>query len=252
MLVFMDEPQYPTRLILGNWTISKIDRVLLEASKLVLISDRIKFLSHKFLGTAYESRTLIGSVNDPENLVINLSAVDCFTFIDYVEAMRLSSTYVEFVQNLTRVRYKEGSVSFGNRNHFFSDWYFLSSIRNVTKEIGKNGTVYKTRLLNRASNNTLFLPGIPLVERNIEFIPSQSVDHEVLHELHMGDYIGMFTETEGLDVSHVGIFILAKSGPVLRHASSLEKKVVDVNFLEYIQNKTGIVILRPQEPINGT
>jgi hypothetical protein len=112
--------------------------------------------------------------------------------------------------------------------------------------------VYKTRLLNRVSDNTLFLPGIPFVERDIEFIPSQSVDNEVLYELHMGDYIGIFTETEGLDVSHVGIFVLAKSGPVLRHASSIEKKVVDVNFLEYIQNRPGIVILRPQEPINDT
>lgn len=241
----MDEPQHPIKLHLGKWTISTIDRVLHKVSKFSSISDRINLLSYQFLSTPYEFGTLIGSADDPENLVINLSAVDCFTFIDYVEAMRLSSTYVEFVQNLVRVRYKEESVSFRNRNHFFSDWYFVPSICDVTKEIGKNKAKRTIKLLNQARDGNSFLPGIPFTERTIEYIPSQSVDDEILYKLHIGDYIGIFTETEGLDVSHVGIFILGETGAVLRHASSLERKVVDINFLEYIQGKSGIVVLRP-------
>ena len=101
------------------------------------------------------------------------------------------------------------------------------------------------KLLNQARDGTVISSGYPLTERTIDYIPSQSVDNEVLYKLHTGDYVGIFTDTEGLDVSHVGIFILGKTEAVLRHASSLEKKVVDINFLEYIQGRSGIVILRP-------
>jgi hypothetical protein len=62
-----------------------------------------------------------------------------------------------------------------------------------------------------------------------------------------GDFVGIYTDKEGLDVSHTGI-IIKKDGKVfLRHASSKEKnqKVVDENLSEYMKNKPGLVVYRP-------
>jgi len=61
-----------------------------------------------------------------------------------------------------------------------------------------------------------------------------------------GDYIGIYSDLPGLDVSHVGIVV--KDGPNInfRHASSAARKVIDEDFSEYIAGKPGIVVLRPR------
>ena len=68
-----------------------------------------------------------------------------------------------------------------------------------------------------------------------------------MSKLKTGDFAGIYTDKEGLDVSHTGI-IIKKGGKVfLRHASSREKnqKVVDEELSEYMQNKPGLVVYRP-------
>ncbi|MCK5753285.1 MAG: DUF1460 domain-containing protein, partial [Mycobacterium sp.] len=49
-------------------------------------------LSQRFLGTAYGANTLVGSQGVPEQLVIDLERVDCFTLADYVEALKRAET----------------------------------------------------------------------------------------------------------------------------------------------------------------
>ena len=107
---------------LGRWTIRDIDDFLRESCRIQDAGKRIGFLSSGLLGTEYKDSTLTGSIDSAEVLVVDLEGVDCFTFIDYVEAMRLSCSFGEFVENLKTVRYREGNVSFAGRNHFFTDW----------------------------------------------------------------------------------------------------------------------------------
>jgi hypothetical protein len=68
----------------------------------------------------------------------------------------------------------------------------------------------------------------------------------VVGGLKTGDYIGIYSELDGLDVSHVGIFIRMGSSSFLRHASSKKeiRQVVDEAFMEDVRNKPGIIILR--------
>jgi hypothetical protein len=61
-----------------------------------------------------------------------------------------------------------------------------------------------------------------------------------------GDYVGIFTEDEGLDVTHVGIAITDGGEILFRHASSVEGKVVDEDFRLYVRAWPGIVLLRPR------
>src|SRR5262249_49104076 len=118
----------------------------------------------------------------------------------------------------------------------------------ITASLSSN-TVSSNKKLNRKDSGDLYLPGLPVVQRAISYIPSQQVDGGVLDRLRTGDYIGAYATDGGLDVTHVGIFVDTPGGPVLRNASSLalNNKVVDSPLNDYLKSVPGIVVLRPVE-----
>lgn len=238
-------------ILLGKWTSEKLDALLHESSKMNDIGSRIDSLSKHFLGTPYQESTLIGDINTPEVFVINLGGVDCFTLLDYIESMRLSAAFQEFKENVKKVRYQRGAVSFEKRNHFFTDWREFNSTRidDVTERIGAETVMRVKKLLNKKEDGTCFLPGIQPKERFIHYIPVNAIDNGIIDRLKIGDYIGIYATEKGLDVSHVGIFIQEGEKIYLRHASSLEehRKVVDQNFKDYIAEKRGIIVLRSKK-----
>ena len=238
-------------IILGKFSQEELDHIIYKSSKIKDIARRIDFLSGQLLDLDYIESTLIGDINTPEAFVINLEGVDCFTFIDYLEAMRLSNSFSEFTVNLRKVRYKSGKVVFENRNHFFTDWREFNSdfIDDVTEEIGAQRTIKVQKTLNEKKDGTYYIPGVRPVLREIKYIPSDKIDESVMNKLRTGDYIGIYSTKQGLDVSHVGISIKEGDKTYLRHASSLKKhrKVVDQDFKKYITGKLGIIVFRPKD-----
>ncbi|WP_405162727.1 DUF1460 domain-containing protein [Nocardia sp. NBC_01499] len=209
----------------------------------------IELLSRQFLGTPYGANMLVGSSTEPEQLVIDFRRVDCFTYLDYVEALSRSTDREQFVTNLIDTRYTGGRVEFLQRKHFFSDWVNTPRVAatDVTGALS-TGAVTVAKQLNAKGDGGTYLPGLPVVDRAITFIPSARVDSGVISGLRTGDYIGAYTDQPGLDVTHVGIFVQTPSGPVFRNASSLaaNNKVVDSPFAEYVQSVPGIVVYRAQ------
>ncbi len=232
---------------LGNWTGQEFDELLRESAKIASVGKRIEFLSRQFLDIPYKKSTLIGDIDTPEIFVINLGSIDCFTFLDYIEAMRISISLSEFKDNLKRVRYKSGEIAYKKRNHFFTDWAEFNSslVKDISGSIsyGKNELI--TEKLNEKNDRTQFLTGIPCSNREIVYVPSVAIDHLVIDKLNTGDYIGVYSETQGLDVSHVGIIVMNKNKVSFRHASSKYKRVVDEDFIDYMTDKPGIIALRP-------
>ncbi len=231
---------------LGRWSEGDIDLILKKSFQIKNTGRRISFISGKFLGIPYRESTLIGDEKIPEVFVIDFTGVDCFTFLDYIEAMRLSKTFEESKGNLKRVRYKKAKVGFKNRNHFFSDWAKFNPrfVEDVTKKIGKKKARRELKMLNLKKDGACFVPGIKPAKRVIKYIPSDAIDSRILRRLKTGDYIGIYSKAQGLDVSHAGILIKAGGEVYLRHASSVKKKVVDEDFKKYIAGKPGIVVYR--------
>ena len=233
---------------LGKWNQDKLEGIILN--KPVTTPSQIDFLSKQFLGTPYEGHTLTGDINTPEIFTVNLEGMDCFTYIDYIEALRLSNTLDDFNTNLKNIRYKDSDISFQARNHFFSDWPIQNKInvKDITHEVGGKNTVLVEKNLNLKTDGSTFLPGIPVVTREFYYIPSSAVNNEIISKLRTGDYIGMYTDIDGLDVTHTGIIIQNDNGVFLRHASSKKsnQKVVDEDLKEYIKNVPGVVVYRPQ------
>ncbi|WP_067703016.1 DUF1460 domain-containing protein [Nocardia jejuensis] len=232
-------------------TSAKIDELLAlrAASGGKSRGDLIEALSSRFLGTPYVANMLIGSASQPEKLVIDTRGVDCFTYLDYVEAASRSGNRDEFVQNLIDTRYTGGTVDFRARKHFFSDWANTARVAatDVTGSLSP-AAVTVPKQLNAKGDGGSYLPGLPVVDRAITYIPSSAVGDNVIGGLRTGDYIGAYTDQPGLDVTHVGIFVMTPTGPVFRNASSLSanNQVVDSPFTDYVNTTPGIVVYRPR------
>lgn len=226
------------------------DQVLEHVKSADSPGQRIALLSSALLETPYREHSLVGSPVQEEVLVLDLAGVDCFTLLDYVEAFRRSARFSDVLDNLQRVRYRQGRVSYRQRNHFFSDWQLENSpwIDDVTSVVAGGRAVTVRKQLNRKQDGSFWLAGIPVVARELSFLPTARIDREVLGTLQTGDYIGIYSELPGLDVSHTGIIIRGSESVFLRHASSREgvRRVEDTDLREYLQGKPGILIYRPR------
>ncbi len=234
------------KIILGSWTKEKLQALISQSRDIENTGDRISFLSENFLGTPYAERTLGGGNGIKEELTIDFSGMDCFTYIDYVESLRLSKNFEQFKTKLTQTRYKNNSVKWKTRKHFFSDWASgkKPNVQDMTKQVGGDTTVTVTKLLNRKKDGSFWLSGIGVENREITYIPSEKLSHKVLNRIKTGDYLGIYTELSGLDVTHAGLAIKKDSEIYLRHASSVHKKVVDDPLMTYMKKRPGIVVYR--------
>ncbi|BCR04341.1 hypothetical protein DESUT3_14100 [Desulfuromonas versatilis] len=237
---------------LGGWNREKIEGLLAEAGRIPEPGEKIEFISAAFLDTPYLADTLIGSAQTAEVLVLRLDAVDCFTFLDYVEALRRAADFSGFKEALRRIRYRDGRVDFFSRHHFFSEWAAANSdhLQRVTELVGGAGARRAKKRLNAKGDGTAYLPGYPVREREITFIPPEAIDSSVLERLRSGDYVGIYSPLPGLDVSHTGIVVKRGGQVLLRHASSSSrlKKVVDQELSSYLAGSKGLVVYRPGGP----
>jgi hypothetical protein len=236
------------RILLGRWNEQDLDRVLGAALGIEGTGRRIEFISRQFLDVPYKESTLIGTKRTPEMFTINLAAVDCFTYLDYVEAMRRSNNFATFKETLKIVRYREGKIDYTSRNHFFTDWIESNPfVRDVTAGVGRDKTKTVHKNINDRGEGTYFLSGILPVDRDITYVPGRAIDTGILRRLRNGDYVGIYSRAKGLDVSHVGVVIKARGKTFLRHASSSSshRKVIEEDFLAYVAAKPGMVVLRP-------
>lgn len=246
------ETQQTTNVELDPYTLNKLNALLKKRSE---TSDHEKgaligFLSEAFLGTPYQANMLQGSDKTPEKLIIDFRGLDCFTYLDYVEALRKSTSPKEFINNVIKTRYIKGNIHFLNRKHFFTDWAYreYKLATDITAEISPHAVSIE-KYLNKKADDGSYLPGLPVVKRAITYIPSNFINEEVLSHLKSGDFIGIYTKLAGLDVTHVGFFIMTDKGPMLRNASSRKEneKVVDSPFMDYVVKTPGIIVLRALE-----
>jgi hypothetical protein len=236
------------------------------------IGDVIAAIGRSFIGTDYEASTLDKPAEEAEPLIINLTGLDCYTFLEsaLVFGRTIKSNnfgFDAYKKELVNIRYRDGKrTDYISRLHYFTDWIFdmqkRGIVKDITKEIG--GIRYKKEIDFMSSNpksykqlreNPTLVKRIKKIENEINkreyyYIPEGNLA-ELESNINEGDLISITTNIKGLDVSHVGIAVRNDDGRIhLLHSPNVgykiqitEKPLAD--YLEGNKKQTGIIVVRP-------
>ncbi len=227
----------------------KINSLLMDGLKsgVTDANELVCFYAHKLIGTPYVAHTLEG---DSEKLTINIDELDCTTFVETLYALTRCTmngrySWRDYAGHLEDLRYRHGEMGdYSSRLHYMSDWIIDNSNRgniiDVTSDI--DCARYKIKTINYMSthrdsyrslaNDTIFerIKNFEIGYRNHRFpyIKKEQLNSkDVKRVVKRGDFVGLVTRIEGLDISHLGIIELdAEGNPVLLDASSIGKQVM--------------------------
>ncbi len=181
-----------------------------------------------------------GAQPDPDPLC-DFTRVDCVTYLEQVLALALSPDAAAFPDTLRRLRYRDGTVDYRWRNHYFvSDWLPANAwaVRDVTEAVGAGVTRPMTKTIDRgaffAGKGLAPYADLPAEEQTTTYIPRDKVA-AVLPKLKTGDLAIFVMDTPGIIAGHTGL--IRRPGPdvALQHASLTAQRVVTVPLLDYWQ-----------------
>lgn len=233
------------------------------------IGDIIAAIGKSFLGTEYAAHTLEKS--GKEKLVVNLSGLDCTTFLETSLAFARcikdnKTTFADFEKQLIKIRYRDGIIKdYPSRLNYFSDWIYDNEkkgiIKNVSKDLGGSPCRFNVDFMSshpddykQLKENPSFIEDIKLQEKEIDsrtyyYVPKEKIA-SCQNIIQNGDLIAFTTDIKGLDISHVGIAVKLKNGSIhLLNAPNIGYKVQISNYslpvyISKIKKDTGIIVLR--------
>lgn len=90
-----------------------------------------------------------------------------------------------------------------------------------------------------------YISGLGIYFCKINYIFGRVINQQVMNYLKNGDYIGVYFLFDGLDVLYVGIVVCYDEQVWFRNVFLLvvNRKVVDILFMEYMYFRLGIVVL---------
>ena len=217
-------------------------------SKLKNAGDIVCFYANELLGTPYVGHTLEG---DSEMLTINIDELDCTTFIETLYALTRATlderySWRDYAGNLESVRYRGGLLGdYSSRLHYISEWivdnYSRGNLVEITGDLPHSQ--YQIKSINFMSqhkdsyrslkDDDAMLNKIVMIESKLRkhrmpiLRKSWLSDKGVKTALHDGDFVGLVTNVDGLDISHLGIILKDDKGePHLLDASYSGGKVM--------------------------
>ena len=225
----------------------------------------VEFYARELLGTPYVAHTLEG---DEELLTINIHELDCTTFVETLYALARTTlarrySWRDYAANLENIRYRGGVMGdYSSRLHYISEWIVDNRVRgnmvDITPDLPHVDYIIKNidfmthhtdsyRQLKDDSAMVEKIRGFESGYRNHRFPyikRSWLNDKAFKAALRSGDFVGLVTKMEGLDISHMGIVIVDEKGePYLLDASMSGGKVMMESkpLFKYLQNsKTNI------------
>lgn len=238
------------------------------------LSDLVVETGQYFLGAPYEPDTLEGE--GPEELVVNLRAFDCVTFVENVVVLAGligagKTGFADYLAALERIRYRRGRCDgYPSRLHYFADWLYDNGrkglVRDITREIG--GIPFR-KALHSLTDRREDHPGLkdPAAFRRLRsiegtcslrthsYIPKADIAGKE-EKIACGDIIAITTDETGIDVTHTGLAVRLGTELRLLHASSAEEKIVLAeaplkSYLAARRSRTGIIIGRMISPGNA-
>jgi hypothetical protein len=251
--------------------IQVFNSILSEAKKINLSDSAIDkiviYVGKQFLGTPY-----VGGILDKpetENLVIDLSGLDCVTYLESTIALSIiikenKTQFEDFCNELIFIRYRNGEMDgYASRLHYFYDWINNNQqkgiLENITETIGGKPFIKNINCMTakRANYPHLKEDSSLLIVKKVEeelssmnkfYIPKEEI-LRAEDQIQDGDLVAFATTIDGMEVAHVGIAIHLNNVLHLMHASSLNNKVEisEASLFDMLRNKStyaGIIVSR--------
>jgi hypothetical protein len=216
------------------------------------LAQRIAAISARYLGVPYRLDPLGEGPNgdrDADPLVCH-TAVDCQTFVEQVLAEALAPGGADHLPLLTRIRYRDGVVGFGSRNHYMvTDWlpqnrWFL---RDLTARIGVKQVRTMEKVIDRPaffrSRGAPALAEQAAVQRSrTAYIPRRAL-LGVMARVPNGAVLIWVQDRPGIIAAHCGLAIRRPDGGIMfRHASQRRGRVVDEPLAEYLRRAPARIV----------
>jgi hypothetical protein len=237
------------------------------------IEDVVVAIGISFTGTEYLAHSL--EKDGDEQLVINLSGLDCTTLVENCLALARcikqgTTSFDNYLEELQFIRYRDGVVDgYTSRLHYFSDWITNNVAKGLIEDetLQMGGVPIKFHLnfmsthpdsYKQLKENPELLPIIQIQEEEINsreycYIPKEEFESEEKF-INSGDIIAVTTTVEGLDIGHIGIAVKMDDGRIhLLHAPSPNTKVhiTELTLKDYLmkyKRHSGVIVLRVLEP----
>lgn len=253
---------------------TRLTTLLDRAAKMKFKSpeERVAFFGRQFIGTPYGAHTLEG---EQEILTVNLDSLDCTTFVETALAMAITAqerrwSWRDFIYNLRRIRYRQGSVDgYASRLHYICDWALDNTARGNFSEVTNRfpKVNYAVKTISFMSENadkypaladSATLANIKNVEigyRNHRYPFIKTIDTSEKNtkaEFRQGDIVAFTSNLKNLDVTHMGIIVVRDGAPYVMHASLSAGKVLISEtpldkFLKRNRSFTGVRVFRLTE-----
>ena len=253
---------------------SKFELAVSENLSTQPIGKVIVEIGKSFIGTNYEAHAI--EKEGEEQLVINLTGLDCTTFLENVLVFarcikKGKTSFEDYKKELTFIRYRNGIIEqYPSRLHYFTDWIFDNEKKDVVKDITEEIGGEKLRLdlffmsshpeyYMHLKENPDFIPAIKKQEEEINkreyyYIPQAKIA-DIDGKIENGELLAFTSLVKGLDVNHVGIAVRMNDNRIhVLHAPEPGTKVQisELNLSDYVnklEKDTGIIVLKPLEPI---
>jgi D-alanyl-D-alanine carboxypeptidase/D-alanyl-D-alanine-endopeptidase (penicillin-binding protein 4) len=221
----------------------KMKTLWLDAQGVSGLSKRLDYFSKMLMGTPYKLGPMGEGHLDPieDKPLVYLDSVDCVTYLEHVVALAMAKSEKSLYRQLQRLRYKGSKISFLTRKHYLlDDWVGEGK---YAKVIPMEGEVSVTRTMPKkeffASHKVKYTgKETPL---KVRYMPLDKAI-EMAKKTYKGAMkvlgVGIVGTSDKIDLTHTG-FVIFNPGqkPVLRHASSQKKQVVEVPLAEYLQTR---------------
>ncbi|MCF7833287.1 MAG: DUF1460 domain-containing protein [Candidatus Marinimicrobia bacterium] len=205
------------------------------------IHERMKHLSRKGLDQPYEIYLLgeyPAEIYDRQPLYI-LDKSDCVVFTEHILAMSMAHDWQSFFSILQRIRYKDGIISYINRNHYGGfDWgpnnTWLAD--NITKELAGDLIELDTMKVNKGK--FFAKRGVPynMPEDSLvwSYVPIEAMP-QIVDKLETGDLIGVVRGYKNNRwIGHFGMIIKDDDGTVYM-LHSTPPKVIQQPYLDVLE-----------------
>lgn len=252
---------------------TEVDELLCKGrqSGLTAPNQLVAFYAQQLLGRPYVAHTLEG---DTELLTINIDQLDCTTFVETLYALARTTmngrcSWRDYASNLEDLRYRHGEIGdYSSRLHYISEWIVDNRSRGnlveVTADIPSSDylikkidfmTAHKDSYASLKDDSAMVekIRHFEVGYRNhrMPYIKKQWLGQKkVKNALKSGDFVGLVTKVEGLDISHLGIIYKDDAGEIyLLDASMkggkvmLEKENL-ADMLRHSKNNLGIRVFR--------